>query len=45
MNVPLTAGDHEIDIVFTPGPDPYIGGLLGVADKDGKPVTMKVRPF
>ena len=45
VNVPLTAGDHEIDIVFTPGPDPYIGGLLGVADKDGKPVTMKVRPF
>jgi hypothetical protein len=45
MNIALTAGDHEIELVFAPGRDPYIGGSLRVADKDGKPVTMSVRPF
>ena len=44
-SVHLTAGEHSIDLAYTAGTDSSIGGQLGVTDKDGKPVTMNVRPF
>jgi hypothetical protein len=45
VDVPLTAGDHTVELVFTDSANRFIGGILTVKDGAGNPVTMKVHPF
>jgi hypothetical protein len=46
LEVPLTAGDHRIEIIMTLTPDArYVGTLLRVVDPQGAEVAMDVRPF
>ena len=45
VNVPLTAGDHNVELEFTESANRFIGGILTVKDSAGNPVTMKVHPL
>jgi hypothetical protein len=46
LSVPLTAGDHRIEIVMALTPDArYVGTLLRVVDAHGADIDMDVRPF
>jgi hypothetical protein len=46
VEIPLTTGDHGIDIIITQQPDrKVVGTLLRVIDPRGNDVAMDIRPF
>jgi hypothetical protein len=45
VSVPLAAGDHAVELVFSNDRPLSTGGLLTVKDSAGQPVSMIVHPF
>jgi hypothetical protein len=46
VDVPLTRGDHAIELAIMQPPDkPYVGALLRVADPHGADLVMDIHPF